>query len=228
MNRKLTGLAGAVGLASVGTLVLVGYVQAAEERALAGERMVPVLVVEAPIEKGTSAADLRALVRAEQVPAKVRAEGAVTELGAIEGKVAAVDLLPGEQVVSGRFAAPADVGPIGLPPGLEEVTLNLESERAVGGRVQVGSEVAVFASFTGDGASPARTEVILRDAPVVAVAVSDSNSAGEDGEPVPGTGLLVTLAVEPPVAERIVFGAEHGRIWLSGADGGVDQEDIAS
>lgn len=225
MNRKLTGLLGAVGLASVGTLVLVGYVSAAEERAVAGERMVPVLVVAAPIEKGTPASQLGEHVRTEQVPAKVRADGAVTDLAAVDGKVASVDLVPGEQLLTDRFATAEQVGPVGLPPGLEEVTLNLESERAVGGRVRTGSEVAVFASFTGD---QPRTEVILRDAPVVAVAPSDSRSSGEDGETTPGAGLLVTLAVEPAVAERIVFGAEHGRIWLSGADGGVDQEGIAS
>lgn len=225
MNRKLTGLLGAVGLASVGTLVLVGYVSAAEERAVAGERMVPVLVVAAPIEKGTPASQLGEHVRTEQVPAKVRADGAVTDLAAVDGKVASVDLVPGEQLLTDRFATAEQVGPVGLPPGLEEVTLNLESERAVGGRVRTGSEVAVFASFTGD---QPRTEVILRDAPVVAVAPSDSRSSGEDGGTTPGAGLLVTLAVEPAVAERIVFGAEHGRIWLSGADGGVDQEGIAS
>lgn len=225
MNRKLTGLLGAVGLASVGTLVLVGYVSAAEERAVAGERLAPVLVVTSPVEKGTPAAEVAGLVRTEQVPVKVRADGAVTDLDAVEGQVAAVDLVPGEQLLAARFAPPDQVGPVGLPPGLEEVTLNLESERAVGGRVRSGSEVAVFASYTGE---QPRTEVILRDAPVVAVAPSDSASTGEDGEAKPGVGLLVTLAVEPAVAERIVFGAEHGRIWLSGADGGVDLEGTAS
>jgi pilus assembly protein CpaB len=225
MNRKLTGLLGAVGLASVGTLVLVAYVSAAEERAVAGERLVPVLVVASPVEKGTPAGELGEHVRSEQVPAKVRPEGAVTDLGVLEGTVAAVDLVPGEQLLADRFAAPEQVGPVGLPPGLEEVTLNLESERAVGGRVRTGSQVAVFASFTGE---EPRTAVILRDAPVVAVAPSDSRSAGDDGGTTPGAGLLVTLAVDPAVAERIVFGAEHGRIWLSGADGGVDQEGIAS
>ena len=223
MNRKVTGLGGAVGLATVGTLVLVGYVQAAEDRALAGERLVPVLVVDEAVERGTGAADLAGAVRTELVPAKVRAAGAVDDLGDLEGLVATVDLLPGEQLLATRFGKPDVVGPAGLPEGLEEVSIALESERAVGGRITSGSIVAVFASFDGDGTNPPRTEVLLRDAPVVGVAATDKE-VDDEGNPVPGGEVLVTLAVEPAIADRIVYGAEHGRIWLSGADGGSGAE----
>lgn len=220
MNRKVTGLAGAVGLAGFGTLVLVGYVQAAEDRALAGERLVPVLVVDDVIEQGTMAENLGAMVSTEQVPAKVRAAGAVGDLSELEGLAAAVDLLPGEQLVAARFAPAATVAPAGLPEGLDRLTISLAPERAVGGLVQAGSTVAVVASYDESQSGPARTEVVLRDVPVVGIGASGAVAAEEEGTTVNDDGsLLVTLGVEPDDVERILFGAEHGRIWLSGIDG---------
>lgn len=212
MNRKISGLAGAVGLAAVGTLVLVGYVNAAEDRALAGERLVPVLVVDEPAEKGTLADAV--MVRTEQVPVKVKASGAVTAMDDLEGMAAAVDLLPGEQVLASRFAPVEEVGGAGIPDGLEQVTISLEAQRAVGGRLSAGSTVGVFASYGAD--EQGRTDLVLHEVPVVAVASADATATDEQAAP--GT-VLVTLAVEPAEVQPIVFGAEHGRLWLSGIDG---------
>lgn len=218
MNRKISGLAGAVGLAAVGTLVLVGYVQAAEDRALAGERLVPVLVVAAPAEKGTPADEVA--VRTEEVPVKVKASGAVTAMDDLDGMAAAVDLLPGEQVLASRFAPAEEVGGAGIPDGLEQVTISLDAQRAVGGRISAGSTVGVFASFGADDTG--RTELVLHEVPVVTVTPADPATAEEGAAP--GT-VLVTLAVEPANVLPIVFGAEHGRLWLSGIDGIGEQEE---
>ncbi len=42
------------------------------------------------------------------MPTKVAASGAVADLASLAGKVAAIDLLPGEQVVSSRFVTPEE------------------------------------------------------------------------------------------------------------------------
>ena len=223
MNRKITGLAAAVGLAGTGTLVLVGYVQAAEERALAGERLVPVLVVAEPIQRGTPVDELAGAVRVESVPAKVRASGAVSDIADLGDTVAVVDLVPGEQVLSGRFGAVEVVGPVDLPEGLDQVTVSLASERAVGGRIRAGDRVAVLASYDSSGGGTAITETVLRDVPVLAVTGAEggavTDEAGGSTAAQPGAQLLVTLAVEPSAAERVVHAAEHGRVWLSGGRG---------
>src|SRR3712207_556137 len=103
MNRRIIGSVVAVILAALGTFTLVAYVQGAEDRAIAGEQVVPVLVVRQDVSKGTRAEDLGEAVEVERVPAKVKAEGAVSDLAALSGKVAAVDLVAGEQVVASRF-----------------------------------------------------------------------------------------------------------------------------
>ena len=58
------------------------------------------------IPEGTSGDELADLVRTETVPAKAAVAGRVTDLAALAGRVATVDLLPGEQLLAGRFAQP--------------------------------------------------------------------------------------------------------------------------
>jgi pilus assembly protein CpaB len=148
--RKALGITAALAVAALGTLLLVTYVQNAEERALAGEEIVDVLVVDRPITRGTPAAVLESSVRAERVPLKVFAEGGVSDLAALGDLVASADLVPGEQLVASRFA-PAEAvlarEAVEIPTGFVAVTLSLSPERAIGGRLIPGDHVAVVASF---------------------------------------------------------------------------------
>lgn len=150
MNRRVVGAVAAILLAAVGTFVLVAYVRGAEERALEGEQSVSVLVVSESIEKGTPVSDIADRVKAELVPAKVQTAGTVEDLSELEGTVAAVDLLPGDQIVASRFIAPSAfqaARPVEVPEGLLEVTVSLNPERAFGGQVTPGDTVAIVASF---------------------------------------------------------------------------------
>ncbi|MFQ5948645.1 MAG: Flp pilus assembly protein CpaB [Acidimicrobiia bacterium] len=238
MRRRLFGVLAALALAALGTLVLVGYVRGAEQRALEGQRTVDVLVVEEPIAQGTPANELQGKVRTEQVPAKVQAAGAVATLADLEGQVAVVDLVPGEQVVSTRFAAPEALEEerrVQVPDGLLQVTISLTPERAIGGQPRPGSTVGVIASFTvqasgeaepGEGGSSstgAATHLILHKVLVSNVqaerlpqpAEADSGDDSNAPELAPTGNFLITLAVDAPSAERIVFAAEHGSLWLA-------------
>jgi pilus assembly protein CpaB len=96
-RQKLIGIIASVLLAAVGTGLLVAYVRSAENRALNGEETVEVLVVANTIPKGTKAEDITASLRLAQVPAKLATTGALTSTSPLAGKVASVDLLPGEQ-----------------------------------------------------------------------------------------------------------------------------------
>lgn len=149
--RKALGITAALVVAALGTLLLVTYVQNAEERALAGEEIVEVLVVDRPITRGTPAAVLESSVRTERVPVKVFADGGVSDLATLGDQVASTDLVPGEQLVSSRFASAEAVlarEAVEIPTGFVAVTLSLSPERAIGGRLVPGDHVAVVASFT--------------------------------------------------------------------------------
>jgi pilus assembly protein CpaB len=254
MSRRGVGIGVALVLALVGTVALVAWVGKAEERALAGEELVQVYVVAAPVPIGTAAEELEQLVTVEQVPTKVRAVGAVASLTSLTGRVAAVDLVPGEQLVDSRFVertefADRQVG-IDVPDDMVEITVRLAPERAVGGLVEPGQTVAILASFdalesptgsvredpNGDlyvvpvqatspvgGTNSGSTDVLLRKTLVTAVQESRrASSAGGGGEDEtnrlttsPEDELLITMAVPPGDAERIVFTAEFGHLWLA-------------
>lgn len=247
MSRRLTGFAVATLLALVGTSALVVYVNGAERRALAGQELVDVYVVRAPIPSGTAAEEISGLVGLEQVPVKVQAAGAVTSLPTLAGLVAAVDLVPGEQLVTSRFVQRSQFtdrqAGVDVPEDMVEVTVELDAQRAVGGLLEAGQTVAVLASFDPLGQSqtavdvdgktvplPAATvdslggntanstDLLLRKVLVTAVQASADDAPVDQSERLtttPGETIFVTLAVHPFDAERLVFTAEFGNLWLA-------------
>jgi len=226
MTRRLIGIVAAIVLATIGTLVLVTYVRTAEDRALAGEATVEVLVVKKEIPRGTPAESLEGMVASEKIPAKVQAAGSVASLQGLEGKVASVALLPGEQIVTQRFIAPQGLGAVEVPEGLLQVTVQLEPQRALGGQIAAGDTVGVVSSFKDgqedDDQDPSETtHLSLHKVLVTRVQSADGTGAAPNGEQpqgeaaAPAGNLLITLAVDAPSVERIVFAAEHGTLWLS-------------
>jgi pilus assembly protein CpaB len=211
-RQKLIGIVASVVLAGIGTGLLVAYVRGAEDRALKGEQPKNVLVVKDTIPRGTKVEDLAGKIATEKVPAKVVAKGALSSINSVAGQVTAVDLLPGEQLVASRFAPASQASVIGLPPGMLQVTVALDPVRALAGDVREGDTVGVLASFD----DPETTRLMLHKVPVTRVrtdagAQVTSNPSGD----APTGKLMVTLALDGPNVEKVVFAAEHGRLWLS-------------
>jgi pilus assembly protein CpaB len=211
-RRKLMGIIASVVLAALGTGLLVAYVRSAEDRALDGEEAVGVLVATETIPKGTRAEELTSKVKTEQVPSKVVALGAVGDLRSLNGLVAGGDLLPGEQLVQSRFASPAATGLTPAPPGSLKVTVAMDALRAMGGQVRAGDSVGLVASFT----EPETSRLFLQKVPVTDVRTEAgvAVTGKPDATAVTGT-LWVTLAVDAPSAERVVYAAEYGTLWLA-------------
>lgn len=236
-RRKLLAALAALLLAVISTGVLIKYVQGAEDRALAGEELVEVLVANDNISAGTSAGDLASSVVAQRVPAKVRAKDAVATFTEIAGLVAAIDVVPGEQLLLSRFVNPVNFqgarsASAAVPKNANEVTLKLTPERALGGQLRPGDKVTVVVSFeseddlsgdpTGSGPTgklPDVSHVLLNQAIVVRVQFpEDANTSTKEKNGVavaPTQELLVTLAVDQPSLERAVFASEFGKVWLS-------------
>jgi pilus assembly protein CpaB len=230
LARRFLAAFAALLLLAVGTGVLLTYVHGADSRALAGVRSVDVLVADELIPEGTTADQLDALVRTETVPAKTAVDGRVTDLDALAGRVATVDILPGEQLFAGRFARPDDLQPPGtveVPGGLQEVSVLLEPQRAVGGRLAAGDKVGVVVSLKFEDGTAATHAVLhgvlvtqVQGAPAP-VESTDEQETASSGTPAPSGSLLVTLAVSAAQAEAVVFGIEHGTLWLSSEPDGA-------
>ena len=129
MRRRLLAALAALLLAVLGAVVLVAYAHGADRRALEGVASVPVYVVTAPISKGTAASDLGSKVRAELVPAKAAAADRVRFLHDLTGKVATVDLEPGEQLLTSRFGSASSLqaaGTVAAPKGDSQLSIQLD------------------------------------------------------------------------------------------------------
>lgn len=243
MKKKRVSLIAAILLVALGTVALVKYVSTAEDRALAGEELVDVLVLDAAVPAGTAAAELQQFLRVEAVPVKVQAAGALASLTEAEGLVTAVDMVEGEQLTASRLVDATEYnalqarvgrggGTVAVPEGLLEITIPLDPIRAVGGTVRPGDLVGLIASFTdyqGDAVGPDGQPVAtgqvsgfllhkllvtnVQGAPVPDAAAVQGSS--ETRAPTPTGSLYVTLAADAAAAERIVFASSYGDIWLA-------------
>jgi len=219
MTRRIVAAVAAVLLAVLGGVVLINWVGAADTRARAGEELVDVLVVGSEVPAGTSAGDLGGSVSVQQVPERLVAPGVVTDLAALQDQVSTALLLPGEQLVAGRFAKPSDLAPAGTvlaPDGMVEVSVSLDTQRAVGGVLKAGDKVGVQltneASAEG-GVSAYSVYRVFTDVLVTRVV------APTEGDP---SGLhTVTLALAPQDASVVVLGTTSQAVWLSLEEAGT-------
>lgn len=231
-SRLLAGAAAAM-LAIVGALLVMSYARNADQRAMKDLDPVPVVVVQAAIPAGTPVESMAKSLTTKNLPAASVSASAVSSLEDSTGKVAAVDLVPGEQLVAERLVAPEKLksrGAVEVPPGLQEVSFQLAPNRVVGGRLAPGDRVGVFVSLDSGGSEsdPATetTKLTVRKVLVTAVqsAPDGTTAPAEGSDPsapdprdttLPTGSLMLTVAVNDIDAAKIVFAGEFGTVWLS-------------
>ncbi|OUM40045.1 Flp pilus assembly protein CpaB [Arthrobacter sedimenti] len=231
-SRLLAGVA-AVILALVGVMMLYGYAQGAETRAVQGLDPISVLVVATEVPAGTPSEELMPFLTTESLPATAIGASALKDLDSSAGKVTAVDLVPGEQLLAERLIDPPDATAsvsVEVPKGLQEVSFALEPARAVGGKLTPGDTVGIFISMA-PGALPNEpdaqtTQLVFHKVLVTSVqrapsaspvdpAATPEEQARAEAEALPGDSLMLTVAVSEEQATAIVFGNEFEKIWLS-------------
>ncbi|KRE64307.1 flagellar biosynthesis protein FlgA [Arthrobacter sp. Soil736] len=237
MKSRLLAGAAAVILAILGAMLVVSYAQGADQRAVKNMEPVDVLVVKTAIPAGTPVESMTASLATKQLPAAAVSESSLKSLDESKGKVAAVDLVPGEQLVAERLVAPDELkvqGSVEIPAGLQEVSFQLEPDRVVGGRLAPGDHVGVFVSMDKGGledkADKETTKLTVHKALVTAVqrspeaaptavpapsASADPNAANPQDTTLPVGSLMLTVAVSDVDAAKIIFAAEYGKMWLS-------------
>lgn len=225
-SRLLAGTA-AVLLGIIGMVLVTFYAQGADRRAMEGLKPVDVLVVQKAVPAGTPVEALRESLTLKPVPADAVPVSALKDLKAAAGKVTGADLVPGEQLVAERLVDPAELqtpGSVPVPAGLQEVSVALDPVRTVGARLIAGDTAGVFISFAAgpkdpkeSDAPPETTEFVFHRVLITGIQRTAAPAQTETTEtPALPTGtIMVTFAVDPSTAARIVFAAEFGTIWLS-------------
>lgn len=260
MRRKLVMIVAALACGVLGTGLLINFVKGAESRALEGVELVDVYVATGSIPSGTSVDEMIRLnlIGETEVPAEVRPASAIVSLDQVAGKVAATDLVAGEQLVLGRFIEVGDFdshpSTVDVPDGMVEITIPTSADRVLGGLVTPGERVMVIATFPAetydenqqivDGvpvtvpnaaeetiAVPAVTHVLMHKVLLTEVQVDTLPLARDDtqitGPPGPilssSNSVVLTVALTPADAERLVFAMEFASLWFAGEDSGVPE-----
>jgi pilus assembly protein CpaB len=226
-QRRTVGIVAAIVLALLGTMGLVGYVQGAKDDAVAGEKLVKVYVASNKIPAGTPATSVASMISTEKVPAKVRAEDAVTNLKALKNEVTSIELLPGEQLTRARFvAAGAATNAKGIPAGMYGATVALDPEQALGGQVRVGDHVAIVGVANDNTTGGTTSTMLVSNVLVTSVQIDGQNGDHPNKKEVtnaPTGKFFVTFALSQGDLERVVASAKDGGIWLAADPTGAAQ-----
>ncbi|MDT0195018.1 Flp pilus assembly protein CpaB [Arthrobacter sp. AB6] len=232
MKTRLLGGIVALVLAIVGTLLLVSYVQGSEARAQEDLKPVEVLVMQEQVPKGSDLETIKAAVKLTSLPTASVPNGALKSLEGLTGKVASVELLPGEPLLGVRLVDPETLsapGSVPVPEGMQEISVQLEAERVVGGRIAAGDTVGIVVLFD-KGALKDRPDIesgqqvfhkvlvtsVQRALPKSSTKTPTETDAAEQANTQLPTGqIMVTFARNDADAAKIAFGAHFGSLWLT-------------
>jgi pilus assembly protein CpaB len=244
MQSRVLAILIAVALALVATVALVVYVNGADRRAISDQEPVQVWVAIKPIPAGTTGLNAKntGLIDLVEMPKKNAATNVVVSLTQIQNKVAAVNIVPDEQLLLSRWVGPEEFGGRGLlpiPRKHQAVSVGVELlTRQVAGFVTPGDPVSLVVSLARQNAAGKdvdTSEFLLKNVQVLAVgttALSTAGSQGGGGRVNQGKGsqtlTAVTLAIRDEDVPRVVYAAEYGSIYMTLMPPNADPPDVGA
>ena len=145
--------------------------------------------------------------------------------------LALTDIAPGEFVVASRFGTtPLGQKAIQVPDGQVAISLSLSDPARVGAFVTPGSHIVIYDTYVpvvaAAGATAAaaaaaaskQTRVLLDDVLVIAMGSTTlTPPAGGQAQPAAAAGALVTVALPPAMAAKLVHGIQTGTLYAGSA-----------
>lgn len=193
------GIVAAV-LAAIALLV---YLRQYRNSVNSGNQTVSVLVAKSLIQKGTpgNVVGTTHLYQISAIPKKQVKSGAFVDPATLTGKVAALDIYPGEQITAADFVV-ASAGALtnNLAANQRAIVVPLDSPGEVGGQIGAGSHVDVWVGFNAQAASG-----IAR--PLVRQVMQNMYVMGVQG-------TNVTVRATPKQAGMLIFASSNAKIWL--------------
>ncbi len=176
----------------------------------------PVLVASQLIEQGASGDTMgeEGLFKADDVPRDQLKKNAITDAGALRGKIAKSDILPGQQLTAADFRPAGRSAVTKLGADERGMKISLDAAHGLIGEIRKGDRVDVLSGFLVDS-TVGRPRPILRtlmqnllvlDAPTE---VKTSGVSGNSNKP-----KEVTLRVSVKQAPKLAFASDNGKVWL--------------
>jgi pilus assembly protein CpaB len=201
-TRQGTVLLG-VGAAVIAAIALIVYLNS--YRNSVNKPPIQVLVAQKLIQQGTPGDTIRTSPGLYAPTSYARGQvetGAITDPATLSGKVATVDIAPGQQLTAADFGTDTGIN-TQLHPGQRAVVVPLGSPQAVGGQISTGSHVDVWVSSTsqsGNGANRPTVRLLFQNMYVM--------NSGTDG------GNVTLKALTPTQAGQLIYAAQNAEIWL--------------
>jgi Flp pilus assembly protein CpaB len=175
-----------------------------------------VLVAQRLIQKGSSGDVIatQGLYQSTRLKKSQLKTGAISDPGAIRGKVAAADILPGQQLTAHEFTKTADTIDTKLSGFQRAISLPLSSAQGMIGDVHTGDRVDVIGAFnvtpngTTSGGTPV-ARVLLQN--ILVLRAPAARAGGGVGG---GSTKNVVLQVPDNETAQLAFASQNGQIWL--------------
>lgn len=208
------------------------YLINAQARITQQSELVSVYVAKGEIASGTTFAEIRdsALVEVRQLPVNsipgdaIRPESTINRELKTRGVLAAGQMMVASYFTSESISEPT----LPIPKGMLAVTISVDDVGRVGNFVVPGSKVAIFATAPAGSGNP-QTKVLLPE--VLVIAIGDQMQAARGTTTL--VSPLVTVALSPRDAERVILASQNVRLTLALAHandpsavlGAVDSQD---
>ena len=218
-------------LAGVATFAIFTYVRGLEQRAFEDAELVEVFVAQETIPAGLPAesASEAGLIARSTAPRATVPDGAITSLDQITGLVTEDRILADEVIVRGRWIDPTQVtATFEIPEGFEALSVEVGVPPGVAGFVRAGDRVSLIATVeepgvvetTEDGTvieepGEALSRYVLQGIEVLSVGQRVVTEEGEDGVQEQSGRVLLTVALEPEDAERMVFAIQNALLYFT-------------
>lgn len=173
------------------------------------------------IPPGTRWEDMSGALRRREVPADVRPATAVANTNQMEGKSTIQGIAKGEIVTTSQFNTSSSGG-LDIPAGHNAVTFNVGVPQAVARYIQTGAETNVYVTYkqlptAGNPADANVTKLLLSNIKVLAnqpmMAPSEETADAATRNAQAGE-IMLTLALTPDQAEKLIFAKENGSLWF--------------
>ncbi|NCO65677.1 Flp pilus assembly protein CpaB [Candidatus Aquicultor secundus] len=231
MKSRLMIVMVSIVFAAVATAGAAYYIASLRSSVTEGQRLIEVAVAKKSIETGASMSEMLASgsVAMQKIPKQYVAEGALTSTDGYSDKVLSSDLVKGEQLTRAKFKKETEAGlAYKIPEGHIAVSIAVDEITGVGGKLQSGNRVDVLATFS-PSSDKDMTKIMLQNVEILATPDATTGDKGggfiKGGQQTSTGKRTVTLSVSSVNAEKLVFAAEKGHIWLGLRRSGDDKSD---
>lgn len=191
--------------AVLAAIALLVYLNQYRNSVNASSQPISVLVAKSLIQKGTPGTVIgtTGLYQVASIPKKEVKSSVFVDPKTLTGKVAAVDIYPGQQLTAADFAGTVSNSLTdSLARDQRAVVVPLDSPAEIGGQLHAADHVDVWVAFSAQGANGVSRPIVrqaLQDMYVISAAANGGN---------------VTLRATPRQAGELIFASQNAKIWL--------------